>query len=35
VQLNAIEHGGGQWRTFADPESNEFDLVASSHERRR
>jgi predicted enzyme related to lactoylglutathione lyase len=25
-----IEHGGSRWRTFADPEGNEFDLVASA-----
>ena len=28
VQLNDIEQGGSRWRTFADPEGNEFDLVA-------
>jgi hypothetical protein len=28
VQLNDIEQGGNRWRTFADPEGNEFDLVA-------
>jgi hypothetical protein len=30
VQLNDIEQGGSRWRTFADPEGNEFDLVATS-----
>ena len=25
-----IEQTGGRWRTFADPEGNEFDLVASA-----
>jgi predicted enzyme related to lactoylglutathione lyase len=25
-----IEEGGSRWRTFADPEGNEFDLVAST-----
>jgi hypothetical protein len=25
-----IEDGGSRWRTFADPEGNEFDLVAKS-----
>jgi predicted enzyme related to lactoylglutathione lyase len=29
VQLNDIEQGGSRWRTFADPEGNEFDLVAA------
>jgi predicted enzyme related to lactoylglutathione lyase len=28
VQLNDIEQGDSRWRTFADPEGNEFDLVA-------
>jgi Glyoxalase-like domain len=28
VQLNEVEQGGSRWRTFADPEGNEFDLVA-------
>jgi hypothetical protein len=28
LQLNDIEQGGNRWRTFADPEGNEFDLVA-------
>jgi predicted enzyme related to lactoylglutathione lyase len=23
-----VEQGGSRWRTFADPEGNEFDLVA-------
>ncbi|HEY4409684.1 MAG TPA: VOC family protein [Acidimicrobiia bacterium] len=30
VQLNEFERGDLRWRTFADPEGNEFDLVASS-----
>jgi hypothetical protein len=30
VQLNEVEQGGNRWRTFADPEGNEFDLVAAS-----
>jgi hypothetical protein len=30
VQLNDIEQGGSRWRTFADPEGNEFDLVATA-----
>ena len=30
VQLNEIEQGGSRWRTFADPEGNEFDLVATA-----
>ena len=25
-----IAHGGSRWTTFADPEGNEFDLVASA-----
>jgi hypothetical protein len=29
VQLNDIDHGESRWRTFADPEGNEFDLVAT------
>lgn len=28
VQLNEIDQGDRRWRTFADPEGNEFDLVA-------
>jgi hypothetical protein len=28
VKLNDVEQGGSRWRTFADPEGNEFDLVA-------
>jgi hypothetical protein len=28
VKLNDIEQGGSRWTTFADPEGNEFDLVA-------
>ena len=28
VKLNDVEQGGTRWRTFADPEGNEFDLVA-------
>jgi predicted enzyme related to lactoylglutathione lyase len=30
TQLNEIEQGGNRWRTFADPEGNEFDLVATA-----
>jgi hypothetical protein len=30
VQLNEVEKGASRWRTFADPEGNEFDLVASA-----
>jgi hypothetical protein len=30
TQLNDIEQGGNHWRTFADPEGNEFDLVATA-----
>ena len=30
VQLNEVEQGGSRWRTFADPEGNEFDLVAAA-----
>jgi predicted enzyme related to lactoylglutathione lyase len=30
VQLNDIAQGGSRWRTFADPEGNEFDLVATA-----
>jgi hypothetical protein len=29
VRLNDIEQDGNRWRTFADPEGNEFDLVAT------
>jgi len=29
VQLNEVEKGGSRSRTFADPEGNEFDLVAT------
>jgi catechol-2,3-dioxygenase len=28
VKLNDVERGDRRWRTFADPEGNEFDLVA-------
>jgi hypothetical protein len=28
VKLNDLEQGDSRWRTFADPEGNEFDLVA-------
>jgi hypothetical protein len=34
VQLNDIEQGGNRWRTFADPEGNEFDLVATTASRK-
>jgi predicted enzyme related to lactoylglutathione lyase len=30
VPLNDIEQGGSRWRTFADPDGNEFDLVAKA-----
>ena len=30
VQLNEVQQGGNRWRTFADPEGNEFDLVATA-----
>jgi predicted enzyme related to lactoylglutathione lyase len=32
VQLHNFDlaQGGSRWRTFADPEGNEFDLVASA-----
>ncbi|HEY4408740.1 MAG TPA: VOC family protein [Acidimicrobiia bacterium] len=30
AQLNEVEQGGNRWRTFNDPEGNEFDLVAIS-----
>jgi predicted enzyme related to lactoylglutathione lyase len=30
VSLNTYEHGGTRWTTFADPEGNEFDLVATT-----
>ena len=30
VRLHDIEQAGSRWRTFADPEGNEFDLVASA-----
>jgi hypothetical protein len=30
MQLNEVEQGGSRWRTFADPEGNEFDLVATA-----
>ena len=35
VKLNDVEQGGTRWRTFADPEGNEFDLVALSLVQRR
>ena len=28
TRLNDLEQGGAHWATFADPEGNEFDLVA-------
>ncbi|MDQ1481685.1 MAG: hypothetical protein QOI44_2546 [Actinomycetota bacterium] len=28
VDGSDIEQGDSRWRTFADPEGNEFDLVA-------
>ncbi len=30
VKLNELEQGGTRWTTFADPEGNEFDLVATT-----
>jgi predicted enzyme related to lactoylglutathione lyase len=30
AQLNEIQQGGVRWTTFADPEGNEFDLVATA-----
>jgi hypothetical protein len=30
VQLNDMEQGATRWRTFGDPEGNEFDLVATA-----
>ncbi len=30
VKLNEFDQGGSRWRTFADPEGNEFDLVATT-----
>ena len=30
VKLNELEQGGTRWTTFADPEGNEFDLVAAT-----
>jgi predicted enzyme related to lactoylglutathione lyase len=30
VKLNDFEQGGSRWTTFADPEGNEFDLVATT-----
>jgi hypothetical protein len=30
MQLNVVEQGGSRWRTFADTEGNEFDLVATA-----
>ena len=29
VKLTDFEHGNNRWTTFADPEGNEFDLVAT------
>jgi predicted enzyme related to lactoylglutathione lyase len=28
TRIRAVEHGSARWTTFADPEGNEFDLVA-------
>jgi Glyoxalase-like domain len=28
TRIRNVEHGGARWTTFADPEGNEFDLVA-------
>ena len=30
VKLNELEEGGTRWTTFADPEGNEFDLIATT-----
>jgi hypothetical protein len=30
VKLNDIEQGGTRWRSFADPEGNELDLVETA-----
>jgi hypothetical protein len=30
VKLNEFERGSSRWTTFADPEGNEFDLVATT-----
>jgi predicted enzyme related to lactoylglutathione lyase len=30
VKLNEFEQGGSRWTTFADPEGNEFDLIATA-----
>jgi len=30
VKLNDYEQGSSRWTTFADPEGNEFDLVATT-----
>jgi predicted enzyme related to lactoylglutathione lyase len=28
TKINEVESGGARWTTFADPEGNEFDLIA-------
>ena len=28
IQLNDVRKGSAHWITFADPEGNEFDLIA-------
>ena len=28
TRIRDVEHGGARWTTFADPEGNEFDLIA-------
>jgi predicted enzyme related to lactoylglutathione lyase len=30
VKLNEFERGASRWTTFADPEGNEFDLIATT-----
>jgi Glyoxalase-like domain len=30
VQLNELEQGSSRWTTFADPEGNEFDVIATT-----
>ncbi len=30
VKLNEFEQGSSGWTTFADPEGNEFDVIATT-----
>jgi len=30
VKLNEFEQGSSRWTTFADPEGNEFDVIATT-----